>query len=182
MSSSIFDKKLSPILSDVLPEFIKADHPKFIKFLQDYFKYLESAQLTITGEVNYVIQETTSTNYVLNENGDENIVLEDSVAKFTVGETITGRTSKATATLLVDDFDDNQKLYITSNQRFITGETIDGGTSSSTATVSQYRANPIQTIQQLLEYANVDNTIYDFLDEFRNSFMEAIPNTLASGL
>ena len=182
MSSSIFDKKLSPILSDVLPEFIKADHPKFIKFLSDYFKYLESAQLTISGEVNYVIQETTSVNYILNENGDENVVLEDSTTKFTVGETITGSTSSATATILVDDFDDNQKLYITSNQKFITGETVTGGTSSSTATVSQYRANPIQTIQQLLEYANVDNTIHDFLDEFRNSFMEAIPNTLADGI
>ena len=186
MSSSIFDKKLSPILSEFLPEFVRADHQQFIKFLTDYFKYLESGELTISGDVNYVIQETTSTNYILNEVSDssidERIVLEDSVAKFVVGETITGRTSKATATVLVDDFDDNKKLYITSNQKFITGELIDGATSTSTATVTQYRANPVQTIQQLLEYANVDNTIYDFLDEFRNSFMEAIPNTLASGL
>ena len=134
MSSSIFDKKLSPILSEFLPEFVRADHQQFIKFLTDYFKYLESGELTISGDVNYVIQETTSTNYILNEVSDssidERIVLEDSVAKFVVGETITGRTSKATATVLVDDFDDNKKLYITSNQKFITGELIDGATST----------------------------------------------------
>ena len=36
-------------------------------------------------------QETISKNYVLDENGD-NIVLQDSVSKFTEGETITGST------------------------------------------------------------------------------------------
>ena len=181
MSKSVFDKKLSPILSDFLPEFVRADHPKFVRFLKDYFKFLESAELTISGTVNYVAQETISKNYVLDQNGD-NIVLQDSVSKFTEGETITGSTSKATAQVLVDDFDSNQKLYITSNQKFITGETITGATSLSSATVTKYRANPVQNIQQLLEYANVDNTIYDFLDKFRDSFLEGIPNTLASGL
>ena len=47
MSSSIFDKKLSPILSEFLPEFVRADHQQFIKFLTDYFKYLEYGELTI---------------------------------------------------------------------------------------------------------------------------------------
>ena len=150
MSKSIFDKKLSPILSDLLPEFVRADHQQFIKFLRDYFKYLEAGELEISGSVNYLKQETLSENFVLDENGD-NIVLQDSVSKFTVGETITGSTSKATAQVLVDDFDDNQKLYITSNQRFITGETITGATSLSSATITKYRANPVQNIQQLLE-------------------------------
>ena len=112
MSKSVFDKKLSPILSDFLPEFVRADHPKFVRFLKDYFKFLESAELTISGTVNYVAQETISKNYVLDENEDK-IVLQDSVSKFTEGETITGSTSKATAQVLVDDFDSNQKLYIT---------------------------------------------------------------------
>ena len=45
-----------------------------------------------------------------------------------------------------------------------------------------YRANPVQNIQQLLAYADVDNTVYDFLDKFRDSFMESLPNTLADGI
>ena len=48
--------------------------------------------------------------------------------------------------------------------------------------ISTYRANPIQNIQQLLEYANVDNTIYDFLDKMSDQFMNAIPETLATGV
>ena len=48
--------------------------------------------------------------------------------------------------------------------------------------MSEYRANPVQNIQQLLEYANVDNTIYDFLDQMRDQFMTAIPETLATGV
>ena len=180
--SSTFDKKISPLLQEFVPEFLKSDHPKIVKFLKDYYRYLECGQLTISGEVNYVLQETTSTNYILNEKGDENVVLEDSVAKFTVGETIKGLTSNATATVLIDDFDDNQVLYITSQNKFETDEEIQGLTSNARATITQFRANPIQNIQQLLEYANVDNTIFDFLEQFRKSFMTAIPSTLASGV
>ena len=180
--SSTFDKKISPLLQEFVPEFLKSDHPKFVKFLKDYYRYLECGQLTISGEVNYVLQETTSTNYILNEKGDENVVLEDSVAKFTVGETIKGLTSNATATVLIDDFDDNQVLYITSQNKFETNEEIQGLTSNARATITQFRANPIQNIQQLLDYADVDNTIYDFLTKFRDSFLEGISETIASGV
>ena len=106
---------------------------------------------------------------------------EGTLGQFVVGETITGGTSNATATVLVDDSRNNY-IYITSQQKFVTGEVITGATSGSTATVSEYRANPVQNIQQLLEYANVDNTIFDFLEQFRKSFMNTIPSTLASGV
>ena len=104
-----------------------------------------------------------------------------SLRQFVANETITGSTSNATATVLIDD-SRNGYLYISSQQKFITDETITGGTSGSTATISEYRANQVQNIQQLLEYANTDNTIYDFLEQFRYSFMNAIPSTLASGV
>ena len=53
-------------------------------------------------------------------------------------------------------------------QQFIAGETITGGTSVPLrGTVASYRASPVQNIQQLLAYADVDNTIFDFLEEFR---------------
>ena len=101
--------------------------------------------------------------------------------QFVNGETITGGTSNATATILVED-SRNKYLYITSQQLFITGETITGGTSGSTATIDEYRANPVQNIQQLLEYGNTDTTIYDFLEKLRLSFMAGIPNSLATGV
>ena len=173
--------KVSPHIQTQLPEFVQSDHPLFSLFLKYYYEFLEAGELVVTGTNNYVIEETITNNYVLDETG-ENIVLEDSVGKFTVGETITGATSGATARILVDDFDDNKRLFITSQQRFETGETVTGASSGATTTVASYRANPVQNIQQLLAYADVDNTVYAFLDKFRDSFMESLPNTLADGI
>ena len=173
--------KVSPHIQTQLPEFVQSDHPLFSLFLKYYYEFLEAGELVVTGTNNYVIEETITNNYVLDETG-ENIVLEDSVGKFTVGETITGATSGATARILVDDFDENQRLFITSQQRFETGETVTGASSGATTTVASYRANHVQNIQQLLAYADVDNTVYAFLDKFRDSFMESLPNTLADGI
>ena len=173
--------KVSPHIQSQLPEFIQADHPLFSLFLKYYYEFLEAGELVVTGSNNYLVEETLTKNYIVDES-EENIVLEDSVGKFTVGETITGQTSGATARILVDDFDDNNRLFITSQQRFETGETVTGNTSGATTTVASYRANPVQNIQQLLAYADVDNTVYDFLDKFRDSFMESLPNTLADGI
>src|SRR6056300_437830 len=173
--------KVSPHIESQLPEFVQSDHPLFSLFLKYYYEFLEAGELVVTGSNDYVIEETISKNYILDETG-ENIVLEESVGKFTVGETITGQTTGATARILVDDFDDNKRLFITSQQRFQTGETVTGNTSGATTTVASYRANPVQNIQQLLAYADVDNTVYDFLDKFRDSFMDSLPNTLADGL
>ena len=173
--------KVSPHIQSQLPEFVQADHPVFSLFLKYYYEFLEAGELVVTGSNDYVIEETISKNFILDETG-ENIVLEESVGKFVVGETITGQTSGATARILVDDFDDNNRLFITSQQRFETGETVTGNTSGATTTVASYRANPVQNIQQLLAYADVDNTVYDFLDKFRDSFMDSLPNTLADGI
>ena len=173
--------KVSPHLESQLPDFVREDHQLFSLFLKYYYEFLEAGELTLTGSNDYVVEETLTKNYILDETGEQ-IVLEESVGKFAVGETITGSTSNATAKVLVDDFDGNNRLFISSQQLFETGETITGGTSGATSTVSSYRANPVQNIQQLLAYADVDNTVYDFLDKFRDSFMEAMPNTVADGL
>ena len=180
--------KISNLIDGQLPDFIQADHPIFSRFLKHYYQYLEAGELRLTVNIDNLLLELTTKSNVLDVDGNK-IVLEagtvdaDNDGKFTVGEIITGGTSKATATILVDDLGNSTpRLFITSQQRFITGETVTGGTSNATGTVTRYRANPIQTIQQLLDYADVDNTIYDFLDNFRDEFMNAIPLTLADGV
>ena len=66
--------------------------------------------------------------------------------------------------------------------QFIIGETVTGSLSNSSGTVLTYRGNPVQNIQQLLEYANVDSTIYSFLDRFRDSFLDGMVDNLTSGV
>ena len=175
--------KVSPLIEGQVPDFVQSDHPKFVKFLKHYYQYLEAGRITYTGAIEYVRQQTNTLEFILLEDG-ERIVTETGTGTkgyFVNGETITGATSKATATVLVED-GRNKYLYISSQQKFITGETFTGGTSGAEGVISEYRANPVQNIQQLLEYANVDNTIYDFLDNMRNQFMNAIPETLATGV
>ena len=169
--------KVSPLIEGQVPDFVRDDHPVFVDFLKDYYKFLEAGKLEINVTTDYVRLETDTSEYVLLEDGNR-VVDESFTGKFTDGETITGATSNATATILVED-SRNSVLYISSQQKLITNETITGGTSGSSATVTKYRANPIQNIQQLLDYADVDNTIHDFLDQMRDSFMESIPSTLA---
>ena len=179
---STLKTKISPLIEGQSPSFVQADHPTFIKFVRDYYKFLEAGELTLTGTINNIIQETDTTGYILAETGDR-MVDEDSTIVFSSGETITGGTSKATATVLVSDVDAGTKrLFISAQQKFKTGETITGGTSGSTATIARYRGNPVQNIQQLLEYADSDNTIYDFLDNMRDSFMSSIPYNLDDGV
>ena len=174
--------KVSTHIQHQLPEFIQADHPDFSKFVKLYYQFLESAEITFSEVNNYLRQETTSINFMLSE-ANEKVILEDSEVKFTVGETVTGNTSKATATVLVDDVDGSTaRLFVSSQNRFIVGETITGSSSNSTGTIASYKPNPVTNIQQLLNMSNVDATIFQFLDNFRDAFLEGIVDNLATGV
>ena len=94
---------------------------------------------------------------------------------FTKGETITGSTSGATSTVLAEDTIANDRLFISANNGWITGETVTGSTSGATAKVGKYRANPVENIQQLLNYSDPDHTISDFLNQMKEEFLNTIP-------
>ena len=177
--------KISPLIEGQVPDFIQSDHPQFVQFLKQYYQFLEAAELIVDGTVDNMILEHTDTQYIRNEDSNKFVTESGTgtTGKFTEGEIITGGTSKATATILVDDLNATiARLFISSNQKFEIGETITGGTSGAIGTIVSYRANPVSTIQQLLDYANTDNTTAAVLDEMFNQFMAAIPKTLASGV
>ena len=122
--------KVSSLIPGQVPDFVEADHSLFVKFLKDYYQYLEAGRITLSTTINYITLETTTVSYVLDETSGERIVTEigeGSTGQFVNGETITGSSSNATATVLIDD-SRNGCLYITSQQKFITDETITGGT------------------------------------------------------
>ena len=185
MASTFLDEKISSFIEDKFPEFVQKDHPVFVQFLKEYYKFLEAAKLTLTNpqEVDQILLENKlTTNYLANEEDGTKFVYEDSTyGPFQKDEIVTGQTSGATATILAED-NNNSVLYIEANRHFQVGEIIVGATSGGSATISKYQGNPVQNIQQLLEYSNVDKTVSDFLDHFRNSFLTAIPNTLATGV
>ena len=177
--------KISPLIEGQVPDFVQADHPKFVSFVRSFYQFLEAAELIVTVTIDSIRQETVSTSFILSEGAVPVKINTETgtgtTGKFVANETITGSTSKAVATVLVDDLG-NKRLFISSQQKFEIGETITGSTSDATATIDSYRANPVQNMQQLLEYANTDNTTTVFLDEMFNMFLESIPKTLASGV
>ena len=135
--------KISPLIEGQVPDFVRDDHSVFVKFLKQYYQYLEAGRIVYVGEIDYLRQQTNTLEFILLEDG-ERVVTEigaGSTGLFTNGETITGSTSKATATILVED-GRNKYIYISSQQKFITGETFTGGTSGATGVMSEYRANP----------------------------------------
>ena len=189
-----FKDKISYLVSQQAPDFVLEDHPYFLEFVKEYYKFLESAELSLTdiGDPDHIQLETqTSTNNFLqlsatNQQGDDNgdrILLEDtSYGDFINGETITGQTSGATATVLVEDIDSGARLFITHQNKFQIGELIIGSSSGAEATISGYKANPVQNIQQLLDYPDPDKTIQSFLTKFRNAFLQSIPDTLDNSI
>jgi hypothetical protein len=189
-----FTKKISKLIGGQTPDFVLADHPKFVEFLRSYYTFMESAELLVTSvqttEGILLETETNQNNELLLEGTklstdgqtqiDENdkVLLESSVyGKFTVGETITGSTSGATATILAEDLD-NGRLFISAQDKFKDGETITGNSSAASATLNDYRPNPVQNIQDLVNFRDPDKVISNFLTKFRNEFLNTLPETL----
>ena len=185
-----FKDKISNLLNSQVPDFVLEDHPLFLDFIKAYYQLMESAEIKLTniGDPDHLQLDSSANvnNFLLldgtNVNKDDStdrILLEDtSYGDFINGETITGATSGATATVLVEDVDAGSRLFVTHQNKFIEGELITGTSSGAQANIGKYRANPVQNIQQLLDYADVDKTISGFLTKFRNSFLTSIPDTL----
>ena len=188
-----FTDKISNLIESQLPDFTLADHPKFVQFLKTYYLFMESAEL-IVSDINsssgiQLETETNQQNYLIMNSSkvgtqrtlldaDDKILLEDSAyGKFTRGETITGQTSKATAVILTEDLDSN-RLFISAQDKFSIGELVVGSTSNATAIISKYRPNPVTNIQELLNFRDPDNVISDFLTNFREEFLNTVPDNL----
>ena len=187
-------RKVKNLVKRQLPEFVLADHPKFAEFISSYYLFLESAELQIssfTSVDNILLEgEGTTDNFVLLERTDsfgldanDKLVQEENTfsGTFQKKEIITGATSGATATILSENFA-NSKYIISANNGFITGETVTGATSGATGIVGKYRANPIENIQQLLNYSDPDHTISDFLTQMKEEFLNSIPTNTDSAV
>ena len=99
--------------------------------------------------------------------GDK-IIYEDTVyGKFSVGETITGLVSKATATVLAEDLT-NGKLYISAQNKFKMNETITGNDSGASAVINNYKPNPVNNIADLVNFRDPDNVINHYLTKLSN--------------
>ncbi len=183
-----FKDKISNLINSQVPDFVLEDHPLFLDFVKAYYQLMESAEITLTniGDPDHLVLEGTTAGKIVidgtnvsKDDGGDNVLLEDtSYGDFINGETITGSSSGATTTVLIEDVDDGARLFVAHQNKFVAGEIITGSTSGAQATIGRYTANPIQNIQQLLDYADVDKTISRFLTNFRNAFLTSVPDKI----
>ena len=192
-----FKDKISLLIEKQAPEFVLNDHPKFLEFVKTYYTFMESAELAVTSVestdgITLETETAQSNNLVLDASrldtdrtqldaGDKIILEDSSFGKFTRGETITGATSNATATVLSEDLS-NGRLFISAQNKFSVDEIITGDTSGAQAAINNYKPNPVTSIQELLHFRDPDKAISNFLTKFRNEFLNTLPETLATGL
>ena len=192
-----FTDKISSLINSQAPDFVLEQHPKFLEFVKTYYTFMESAELVVTSiQTTDGIQletETAQTNALLLDgsridsdrtqldSGDKIILESSAFGKFTRGETITGQTSGATATVLGEDLD-NGRLFISAQDKFLVDETVLGASSNASAVVNSYRPNPVNSIQDLLNFRDPDKVIANFLTKFRTEFLNTLPETLSSGV
>ena len=133
-----FKDKISNLLNSQVPDFVLEDHPLFLDFVKAYYQLMESAEIKLTnigdpdhiqlnsqsGQINFLSLNGTS---ALGDDKDDRILLEDTTyGDFVNGETITGSTSGATTTILIEDVDANSRLFVAHQNKFIEGELITG--------------------------------------------------------
>ena len=192
-----FTDKISNLINQQVPEFVLEQHPKFLEFLKTYYTFMESAELGVTSvqttEGILLETETNQNNELILDGsridtdrtqldaGDKVLLESSAFGKFTRGETITGSTSNATATVLAEDLDNN-RLFISAQDKFIDGEEVVGANSNATATINNYKPNPVTNIQDLLNFRDPDKVVSNFLTKFRNEFLNTLPETLSNGV
>ena len=193
---SNFKDKISSLIGSQVPDFVLEEHPKFLKFLQTYYTFMESAELSVisiqstdgilleteTNQTNLLLLNGTAiqADRTVIDDGDKLIYESSQFGKFATGEIIVGQTSKAVSTIITEDLD-NTRLFITSQEKFLKGETIIGLSSNAQAVISNYKPNPVNTIQGLLNFRDPDKVISNFLSQFRNEFLNTFPETLKDG-
>lgn len=187
---SAIKDKFSLKVEELFPGFIRGDDAGVIDFLEKYYEFMESAELVLgdIGLVDKILLEEGDNNFVLTQNesirtvpgrSNDRIIYETSgLGAFQNNETILGRTSGATAKIRAEDINNNSRLFISTQNKFLIGEEVEGQTSLAHGIIRSYRANPVENITQLMDYADVDETIDSFFDQFKTSFMRTIPNLL----
>ena len=188
-----FKDKLSSLIGSQVPDFVLDDHPKFLQFLKTYYAFMEAAELSVTsvqttdgitletqtGQDNKLILDGSRIDADITalDEGDKILLESSTIGKFTRGEIIQGQTSKATSTVFTEDLD-NDRLFIVAQDKFIIGETVLGLSSNASAVVNNYRPNPVNNIQELLNFRDPDKAISNFLSQFRNEFLTTLPENL----
>ncbi len=205
MATEVKDKKdVSVLIETQVPEFISDKHPKFKKFIEKYYEFMESHQLYVGStftfhEPKLQAEDQSGENYLSYEDGDriqldsERNTAGNANLMFNVGETLTGNTSGATA--IVTGTKGNTIAFVKSTNEavFLYNEKITGGDSRSYGTLSNAIAAgifpagsvdsfqskaPAAAIRELTESQDIDSSESGLIDDsWKKEFYTNIPKS-----
>lgn len=124
------------------------DTERFLLFMQAYYEWMQSTELTLTSKT----------------------------GTFTVGETVVGATSGATAT--VREVKTNSIIIkLVTRTLFNYGEIVNGQSSSATATVGTIKDNVGRASGNVINYKTLESSVDKYVDYLREELYPSIPAT-----
>ena len=186
MSAKVTAKAVSQVQNQ-LPSFIGEDFPLYQKFMEYYYEFMETLCVYYSGfdidQLPAIKLEDSIDGFLLLDSTDgtdnvgENLLNEtEAPTTFTVGETVTGQTSGATATVKgVAAFTAINKVFLepTNNTDFASGEEILGSVSTSSGTITSISRKPLNATKTFKDLIDSDETTSGLLKAFKK---ELYPN------
>ena len=187
MSAKVTAKAVSQVQNQ-LPEFINDEFPLYKKFMEHYYEFMETLCVYFSGfavdQLPAIKLEDSIDGFLLIDSTDggtanagENILNEaEAPTAFTVGETVTGQTSGATATVKATGaFTAVNKVFLepTNDLNFAIEEVIVGSISTAEGTITKLNRKPLNATKTFSDLINSDETSAGLLKAFKK---ELYPN------
>ena len=207
MAETTDKKDVSILLEGQLPEFVTYEHPKFKKFIEKYYEFMESHELYFE-EITFNEFKILPEDIIVSVEGVEFITYEDedriqleserdtasnANLQFHIGETITGNTSGATAVVTGTKGNTHAFIKPTNEAVFLYGEQITGGTSRAYSTlangisanvfpegaIESFRSRgPVAATRELADMQDIDKTNEGLIDDaWKKEFYTNVPKT-----
>ena len=159
MSAKVTAKAVSQVQNQ-LPAFIGDEFPLYQKFMENYYEFLEALCIYYK-------------------------IIDDFGSTFTLGETVTGQTSGATAIVKATAaFTAKNKLFVepTNDINLLPSEIIVGSSSSARVTIDYLNRHPLNATKTFQDLTNTDETSEGLLEAFKKELYPNIRNSASGDL
>ena len=170
-----------PLIEQQFPEFVRDDAPTFINFMKEYYKWMESSELTITNTTQNEFRMTLEDDDTIFSLEDgSGLTLESSrettntsiLSSFEKSEKIVGQTSGAVGLVDRNMTTANNKIYVSGLERnkFLADEVIIGDNNRTVATTVSFQKNPLFASKSLMSERDIDTIDDNIVSFFKKEF------------
>ena len=176
---SYLNNKISELIESQLPNFLQEDGPKFVKFVEKYYEWLETSQIevSVVGELNLDFSQNT-----YNIKSSKNIEVDGSVieTKNIYAELLNSyRLSSGNYVFFIKEFGtDPEKLNtrgFSSDDEILFENNSDNSIFNGEIKVVSYIQNANLSSKSLWNLQDIDRTLDEYIDFFMKEYLEGFP-------